>query len=61
MVKAIQRLDHKMFESVCGNEGLCSGREALDDKEQDGDLDGIPGKDRIWVLSPGPAVLVYKS
>ena len=32
-----------MFESVGGDEGLCSGGEALDAGGRDGDFDRVPG------------------
>ena len=49
-----------MLESVGGNEGLCSGGEALDDEGGYVDLDGAPGQGRIGVLSPGSAALMDK-
>ena len=53
-------MNHKIFESVGGNEGLCSGGEALDDEGQYGDLDKSPGQGRSGVVSPGSAALMDK-
>ena len=53
-------MNYEVIESVGGNEGLCSGGEALDDEGQDGDLDKAPGQGRSGVVSPGSAALMDK-
>ena len=55
MIDTVQGL-----ELVGSDNSLCGGSETLDDKGEDGDLDRVPGRDRVRVLSLGSAVLVYE-
>ena len=58
MVNPIQGLDDKVLELVGGDDSFRCGGETLDDKGEDGCLDGAPGSYRVGVLSPGSATFV---
>ena len=47
MVDTVQGLDDKVHELVSGNDSLRGGGETLDDEGEDGDLDGVPGSNRV--------------
>ena len=58
MINTIQGLDDEVLEFVGGYDGLCCSGETLDDKGEDGGLNGAPGGCRVGVLSPGSAAFV---
>ena len=60
LVDTIQGLDDKVLELVGGNNSLRVGGKTLDDEGENGDFDRVPGSDRVRVLSPGSAALVYE-
>ena len=53
MIDTVQGMDEEVLELV-GSDNSLRGS----DKGEDGDLEGVPGSNRIRVLSPGSAVLV---
>ena len=58
VINTIQGLDDKVLDFVGGDDDLhCSGK-TLDDKGEDGGLNGAPGGCRVGVLSPGSAAFV---
>ena len=60
MINPVQMLYDEVFHLVSGDDGLRGGGEALEDRGEDGDLDGIPVSGRVRVLSPVSADLVDK-
>ena len=58
MIDTVQGLDDEVLQLVGSNNSLHGGGKTLDHKGEDGDLDGVPGSDRVRVLSPSSAVLV---
>ena len=58
MIDTVQGLDDKVLELVGSENSLRDSGKTLDDKGEDGDLDGVPGSNRIRGFSPGPAGLV---
>ena len=60
MLDTVQGLDGEVLDLVGGDNSLHCGGETLEDEGEDGDLDGVPGSNRVGVLSPGSAALVYE-